>query len=184
MWKIEFLWTQKVKLITPCTVLVYTVSWHDVLQFICAGPLLCTKDELSQITTTQAQAPLSPNLYNKVLNQVQVLLLTVNKNEFNATKSYLEPLKGHDSVFTHHHRLDSPHSLTTDTAIYYLGQYGGCVAAISKIDPDSTLRTGASFAPHLAYHCFLNLELLFVWVLLVEWKESPKCVKCLCLQRW
>jgi len=79
----------------------------------------------------------------------------VNKNEFNATKSYLEPLKGHDSVFTYHHRLDSSHS--TDTAIYYLGQYGGCVAAISKTEPGSALRTGVSFAPNLAYHCFPNL---------------------------
>ena len=79
----------------------------------------------------------------------------MNKNEFNATKSYLEPLKGHDSVFTYHHRLDSSHS--TDTAIYYLGQYGGCVAAISKTEPGSALRTGVSFAPNLAYHCFPNL---------------------------
>jgi len=67
----------------------------------------------------------------------------------------LEPLKGHNSIFTYHHRVDSPHS--TDTAIYYLGQYGACVAAISKIDPGSVLRTGVSFAPNLAYYCFPNL---------------------------
>ena len=76
----------------------------------------------------------------------------MNKNEFNATKSYLEPLKGHKSIYTYHHRVDSPHS--TDTAIYDVGQYGACVAAVTKIDPGSALRTGVSFAPILAYHCF------------------------------
>ena len=79
----------------------------------------------------------------------------MNKDEFNATMSYLKPPKGHDSIYTYHHRIDNPHS--TDTAIYYLGQYGACVAAVTKIDPGATLRTGVSFALTLAYHCFPTL---------------------------
>ena len=115
---------------------------------------LWTSDGLQKIANKQTQVALSTN-HNDILNQVQVLLLTVNKNEFNATKSYLKPLKGHDSIYTYHHRVDSHHS--TDTAIYYLGQYGACTAAVTKIDPGAALRTGVSFAPNLAYHCFPTL---------------------------
>ena len=98
--------------------------------------------------------PLVDNLRGHILNQVQVLLLTVNNNEFNAAKSFLMPLQNH-SIYKYHHRLDTSHS--TDTAIYYLGQYGACSTALTKIDPGSASRTGVSFAPHLAFNCFPNL---------------------------
>ena len=88
--------------------------------------------------------------------------------------SYLEPLKGHNDIFTYHHRLDSLHS--TNTAIYYLGQYRACTAAISKIDPGSALRTGVSFALNLAYHCFPNLgAIIGVGVACVVEGKSRMC---------
>ena len=114
-----------------------------------------TDDDLLQAVRKQNYISLPSTLSDEILPQVQLLLLTVNKNEFIATQNYLEPLKGYDSIFTYHHRIDSPHS--TDTAIYYLGKYGACTAAVAKIDPGLALRTGAGFAPNLAYQCFPKL---------------------------
>ena len=114
-----------------------------------------TEDELIHNIPKQFE-PLPPDgIKKEILSLVQVLLLTVNNNEFRATLGYMKPLKQYSNVIKYHHRLDSPKS--NDTAIYYVGQYGSCIAALCKIDPGVTSRTGASFAPTLAFSCFQHL---------------------------
>ena len=90
-----------------------------------------------------------------MLGQVQVLLLTVNNNEFLATQSYMKPLRGEKNIFKYFQKDGTLHS--DKTQIYYLGLYGECVAAIVKIDPGAEVRTGAASAVDLAFRCFPRL---------------------------
>ena len=83
----------------------------------------------------------------QILNQVLVLLLTMDKNENDAAFYYLEPLPGHSGVYKYM-QCD-----TTELAIYFIGQYGVCPVAIRQTEPDS-----ADTAPALAKKCFKNLK--------------------------
>ena len=77
---------------------MYYVQYSTVLEYLfyfCTDPLLWTSDKLTQIVTKQGHAPFTPTLTNQVLNKVQVLLLTVNKNEFHVCSNSSHSPIGH-----------------------------------------------------------------------------------------
>ena len=119
------------------------------------GKTLYAKEDLNDLYAQQPQNDLPDEKEDQVLNTVQVLLLTVNDNEFWATQSYMKPLKGENSIYIYYQSEIDPHSRSTQ--IYYLGLYGECIAAIAKIDPGAEVRTGAASAVKLAFKCFPHL---------------------------
>ena len=119
------------------------------------GDSLWKEDELENTYFAQIVHSLPKEKEDQVLNQIQVLLLTVNDNEFWATQSYLKPLEKQKAVFSHHQKSDDCHKSCKQT--YHLGLYGKCAAAIVRIDPGTNVRTGASPAVGLAFKCFPNL---------------------------
>ena len=86
-----------------------------------------------------------------------LLLLTVNDNEDYAALCYLEPLPGHDEIFRYYQREDA--GVQTQHAIYLIGKYSACPAAIRQIKPGAEI-LGATFAPNLAFRCFKNLNVI------------------------
>ena len=111
---------------------------------------LWTTDELQQKCSKKDKKKLPQTLKNKILSKVQVLLLTVNDNEYLATYSLLEPIQGHSAVYTYQQKHESDQSgKSTNYAIYLIGRYGACVTA--------AMHSGIAFVPSLAFHCFPNL---------------------------
>ena len=92
---------------------------------------------------------------SNVLDKVLLLLLTVNNNEDNAAFCYLEPLPGHNEIFKYWQRDDA--GVRAEHAIYRIGKYGACPAAVRQIKPGSEI-SGATTAPTLAFRCFKNLN--------------------------
>ena len=89
-----------------------------------------------------------------ILDQVLLLLLTVNDIENYAAVCCLEPLPGHNEIFRHFQRNDA--GVQTQHAIYLIGKYGACPAAVRQIKPGAEIG-GATTAPNLAFRCFKNL---------------------------
>ena len=114
---------------------------------------LWSKDELLNMTYRKKKGTPLPN--ERLLDQVLLLLLTVNKNENNAALCYLEPLTGHTEIYKYMDRVDT--GIQTQHAIYLIGKYGACPAAVRKITPGSGIG-GATTAPNLAFSCFKNLN--------------------------
>jgi len=107
---------------------------------------------------TEEVIPLSNenNLDANVLGKVVVLLVTVSDVENMATRSYLQPLDGHKNIYKF--LQCSEHQM--ETAIYFIGKYGACPAAIRKIPPGSEVLGGAVSVPRMAYNCFPNLGVI------------------------
>jgi len=105
---------------------------------------------------TKEEVSLPKEIEAKVLKQIVVLLITVNDIENLATRSYLQPLDGHENIYKFSKRDDSG-GHQSEVAIYYIGKYGACPAAIRKIQPGSEVLGGAASVPRLAYCCFSNL---------------------------
>ena len=91
----------------------------------------------------------------QLLDQIILLLLTVNKNEDNAAFCYLEPLPGHTDIYKYMQRIDD--GIQTQHAIYFIGKYGACPAAVRQIKPGAEIG-GAITAPNLAFRCFKKLN--------------------------
>ena len=96
-----------------------------------------------------------PDKQSNILDEVVLLLLTVNDNEDYAALCYLEPLPGHDEIFRYYQREDA--GVQTQHAIYLIGKYGACPAAIRQIKPGAEIG-GATTVPNLAFRCFKNLN--------------------------
>ena len=73
-----------------------------------------------------------------------------------ATRSYLEPLDGYNQIFEFQYR-DNSDGRQSDHAIYLIGKYGACTAAIRKIQPGLQVRGGAISVPKMAYRAFPKL---------------------------
>ena len=96
--------------------------------------------------------PLPKDLECEVLQEVMVLLVTVNINEFLAAYSYLQPLDGHNNMYTYSKVLNQQNQVI----IYYIGKYGECVAAIRIVLPDATRVDSSTLM--IADQCFPNLS--------------------------
>jgi len=105
---------------------------------------------------TKEEVSLPEDIEAEVLNQIVALLVTVNEMENLATHSYLQPLDGHKDVYKFSQR-DDIGGHQSENAIYLIGKYGECPAAIRKIQPGSEVLGGAASVPRLAYRCFPNL---------------------------
>ena len=96
--------------------------------------------------------PLPKDLECEVLQEVMVLLVTVDINEFLAAYSYLQPLDDHYNVYTYSKGLNQQNQVI----IYYIGKYGECVAAIRIVLPDATRVDSSTLM--IADQCFPNLS--------------------------
>ena len=102
--------------------------------------------------TTQDDVLLPKYIETKILQSVMVLLVTRNVNEKLATYSYLQPLDGHENIY----RFDQG-GRQTKIAIYYIGKYGACPAAIRNIPSGYEIHNSTSTVPMMASQCFPNL---------------------------
>ena len=116
---------------------------------------LWKKDELRNIGYGQKKISILSDKQLNILDQVLLLLLTVNENEDYAAVCYLEPLPGHNKIFRYFQRDDA--GVQTQHAIYLIGKYGACPAAVRQIEPGAEIG-GATTAPNLAFRCFKNLN--------------------------
>ena len=91
-----------------------------------------------------------------MLQKVVVLLLTINDNETLAVRNYLEPFDecGDTYKFT---KCVTFGGKVSHHAIYYIGKFGACPAAITAIQPGSEVRGGAINVPMMAYQSFPNI---------------------------
>lgn len=116
---------------------------------------LWSEDELHDMGYGSKTISLLTEEELQLLDQVVLLLLTVNKNEDNAAFCYLEPLPGHTSIYKYMQRIDD--GIQTQYAIYFIGKYGACPAAVRQIKPGAEIG-GAITAPNLAFRCFEKLN--------------------------
>ena len=114
---------------------------------------LWSTDELNDMG--YAKKTISTLPYDQLLDQVLLLLLTANENEDKAALCYLEPLPGHTKIYEHMQQTNfGPKTLH---AIYHIGKYGACPAAVRRISQGNK-PGGANIAPYLAFSCFKNLN--------------------------
>ena len=104
---------------------------------------------------TKEDIPLTndKNLKAEVLGKVVILMVTVSTVENLATRSYLQPLDGHKTIY----KFSQHGEQQSETAIYYIGKYGACPTAIRKVLSGSVVLGGANSVPRMAYNCFPNL---------------------------
>ena len=84
-----------------------------------------------------------------------MLLVVVNKKENFATRCYLKPLDGHTNVYQTTQRVR--HGNCIEHAIYQIGKYGACPAAIRIVPVFPKKNGGGSIIPMMAYSYFPNL---------------------------
>ena len=96
------------------------------------------------------------NLPNEqLLEEVILLVLTVNDNEFNAVLCHLEPLTGHTDIYKYLQRVD--YGPQSQSAFYHIGKYGAIPTAVTTIRPGE--ETGGATSTHnLAFICFKGLN--------------------------
>ena len=99
---------------------------------------------------------LADDKVKEVLDKVVVLLLTVNDNEALATRNYLEPFDERGDVYEFSKRVTLG-GKANHYAIYHIGKFGACPAAITKIPPGAQVRGGAVNVPMMAYESFPNI---------------------------
>ena len=99
---------------------------------------------------------LAEDKVKEVLEKVVVLLLTVNKNEALAVRNYLEPFDENGDVYEFTNRVTF-HGKVNHYAIYHIGKFGACPAAVTIIPPGAEVRGGAANVPMMAYESFPNI---------------------------
>ena len=82
-----------------------------------------------------------------------VLLVTSNVNETLATYGFLQPLDGHKNIYNYF-QCTSQGRKSYKVAIYYIGKYGSCPAAIRNVTPGFEAHDSVSM---MANQCFPNL---------------------------
>ena len=111
---------------------------------------LWTQHDLEQKNLNTTDIPLPDNIKAEILQSVVVLLVSANVNETLATRIYLQPLDGHEVIFT----------FTQDgqQVIYYIGKYGNCSVAVRDISPSFGMHSSAGTISAPADQCFPNLN--------------------------
>ena len=104
------------------------------------------------LLTKKEDIPLPEDIQTEVLQDVMVLLVTVNLDETLATLSNLQPLNGHENIY----RFSQGGQQSN--VVYYIGKYGACPAAIRDIQPDFELHGSDNAVPVMAEQCFPNLS--------------------------
>ena len=114
---------------------------------------LWTQDDLEQnVSATQDAITLPKDIEMDVLKSIMVLLVTVDKiNEASATRSYLQPLDGHECIYKFYQGGQK-----AKVIVYYIGKYGACQAAIRNIPP-RIAHDNTSCVSMMADQCFPNL---------------------------
>ena len=136
---------------------LYIFTHIQILLLILIVEHLWSEDELYEMSYGKKIIKPFPSEQLALLDEVILLLLTVNSNEDNAAVCYLEPLTGHTEIYRYMQRHDV--NVNTHHAIYLIGKYGACTAAIRKIKPGSEF-SGATTVPSLAFQCFHNLSMI------------------------
>jgi len=135
----------------------YVPNIHTHVCQICSlVDKLWTEGELEEAVCEQEVDQLPDDRKEELLAQIVVLLVTVNEKENDATRFYLKPLDGQAKILLFQ-ELVWYGGHQKDYAIYHIGKYGCCPAAVRKIKPGSTVQGGASFVPSMAFNCFKNL---------------------------
>ena len=111
------------------------------------------KDLKEKFNSMDEPVPLPKDKEKEVLEEVTLLLLTVNDNETLAVRSYMKPLDGHKYIYKFTKRVEYP-GIINYHAIYYIGKFGVCPAAITVIPPGSEARGGAISVPMIAHQTF------------------------------
>jgi len=112
--------------------------------------------ELIVLTSTKQVIPLPEDIEADVLQSVMVLLVTVNINDTLSTRSYLQPLDGHENIY----KFSKPIGVDqqqTNIVIFYIGKYGTCPVAIGIVPPVLKVLNSANTVPIIANQCFPNL---------------------------
>ena len=99
---------------------------------------------------------LPENIKDKVLNDILVLLVTINTKETLATQGYLQNLYGHTNLYKFLKHIDLAGQKSNIT--FYIGKYGLCPAAIGVVPNDIEMQGSASSLIAMAYECFPNLS--------------------------
>ena len=105
--------------------------------------------------TTKGDVPLPLHIEEDVLQSVVILLVTANRNEYLATRSFLKPLNGHNNVY----RFNQGER-QTGIVIYYIGNYGVCPAAVRDIPPGFKVQEDDRTVSVMASQCFPNLNVI------------------------
>ena len=80
------------------------------------------------LTEMRYDIPLPENIKDKVIQNVLVLLVSANVNESLATRCYLQPLDDHETIYSF--------NPVEKQAVYYIGKYGACPAAVRVVPYD------------------------------------------------
>ena len=121
------------------------------------GETLWTEKELQdKFEENEEEICLPKHIKEEVLKSVTVLLVVVNKKESLAICCYLKPLDGHTRVYQYAQRVDHLQR-HTEYAVYQIGKYGACPAAIRTNPCFYDVNGGGSIVPMMAYSCFPNL---------------------------
>ena len=109
---------------------------------------LISSDELEKLLNKYDITSISDSC---ILTNVQVLLITTSDYEYSAVQSYLRPLSG-NTLTKYVQRKDDKF------AFYIIGQYGECISAIRKMNPEvSTIHDVLL----MAIECFSKLCSIF-----------------------
>ena len=112
---------------------------------------------LYDLTLTTKARNLPKDIEFEVLQNVTVLLVTINSTKTSFFKSviykYLQPLDGHKNIC----RFNQVGHQTELVTYYYIGKYGACVAAIRYLSPRIEIHHTTSTITMMANQCFPNL---------------------------
>ena len=112
---------------------------------------------LYDLTLTTKARYLPKDIELEVLQNVTILLLTINTNKTSFFKSviykYLQPLDGHKNIY----RYNQGGRQTELATYYYIGKYGACLAAIRYFSHGIEIHPTTSNITMMANLCFPNL---------------------------
>ena len=100
---------------------------------------------------------LPEHIKDEVLNDIVVLLVTININETLAVQLYLQNLDDHDNVYKFIKDIDLV-GQKIKYVTFYIGKYGVCPAAIGVVPNEFEMHGNLTNFTVIAYECFPNLS--------------------------
>ena len=114
------------------------------------------RDLEQMVLTTKEDIDLPLGIKDRVLQSVEVLLVTLSVNETLAAHYYLQPLNGHKNIY----RFLVEGEMRTKFVLYYIGRYGTCPTAIRDVQPDYEINDRGSSVSVMADKAFPNLGVI------------------------